>query len=122
MKRDQIDFPARHTALRDDVSLLGGLIGELLREQCGQHLFERVESARAVAIDRRHGAAPSQSLAALCRFEDAAMASDFVRGFATWFRAVNLAEQVHRIRRRREYRKAGSGPQPDSLIAVFRQL
>lgn len=122
MKRDQIDFPARHAALRDDVSLLGSLIGELLREQCGETLFERIETARAAAIDRRSGTVSRQVLEDLCRFEDPAPASDFVRGFAAWFRAVNLAEQVHRIRRRREYRKAESGPQPDSLADVFRQL
>ena len=122
MKRDQIDFPARHEALRDDVSLLGRLIGRLLREQCGETLFERVELARAAAIDRRSGAASRQVLADLCLFDDTAFATDFVRGFTAWFRAVNLAEQVHRIRRRREYSKAGTGLQPDSLADVFRQL
>jgi len=122
MKRDQIDFPARHEALRDDVSLLGGLIGELLREQCGEVLFERVELARSAAIDRRSGKGSRQVLADMCRFDDAAFAIDFVRGFTAWFRAVNLAEQVHRIRRRREYRRAEAGLQPDSLADVFRQL
>jgi phosphoenolpyruvate carboxylase len=35
---------------------------------------------------------------------------------------VNLAEQVHRIRRRREYKAAGEGVQPDSLADVFEKL
>lgn len=122
MKRDDIDFPARHEALRNDVSLLGSLIGEMLREQCGDELFERIEAARFAAIDRRQGTVSSRALADLCRFEDAAAATNFVRGFTAWFRTVNLAEQVHRIRRRREYRKAESGLQPDSLADVFRQL
>ncbi|MEE4637255.1 MAG: phosphoenolpyruvate carboxylase [Wenzhouxiangella sp.] len=122
MKRDQIDFPARHEALREDVSLLGGLIGELLREQCGEALFLRVEEARSAAIDRRSGQATGDFLQSLCRFDDSAEASDFVRGFAAWFRMVNLAEQVHRIRRRREYQKSATGPQPDSLLDVFTRL
>src|SRR6056297_1039932 len=122
MKRDQIDFPARHEALRDDVSLLGGLIGELLREQSGEKLFLRVEQARAAAIDRRAGDAVGESLQPLCRFEDPLEASDFIRGFAAWFRMVNLAEQVHRIRRRRAYQKSATEPQPDSLLDVFGRL
>jgi phosphoenolpyruvate carboxylase len=122
MKRDQIDFPARHEPLRDDVSLLGGLVGELLREQCGETLFERVEAARSAAIQRRTGAEEGHRLDELCRFEDSEQAQDFVRGFAAWFRMVNLAEQVHRIRRRRQYQAEQAGHQPDSLADVLGRL
>ncbi len=122
MKRDQIDFPPQHEALREDVSLLGGMVGELLKEQCGTSLFERVESARSAAIDRRSGEADGDALKALCRFDDYREASDFVRAFTTWFRMVNLAEQIHRIRRRREYRAEGEIVQPESLADVFRGL
>lgn len=122
MKREQIDFPPRHEPLRDDVSLLGSLVGELLHEQCGQALFERVEAARSAAIERRAGHEEGQRLESLCRFDDAVEASNFVRGFAAWFRMVNLAEQVHRIRRRREYQAEGAGVQPDSLADVFKGL
>ena len=123
MKRDQIDFPPQHEPLRDDVSLLGGLVGDLLREQCGNTLFERIDTARAAAIERRDGEGDASELEALCRFDDFAQAADFVRGFTTWFRMVNLAEQVHRIRRRRQYQQsAEAGFQPDSLADVFAQL
>src|SRR5699024_4336272 len=122
MKREEIDFPPEHQALRDDVSLLGAMIGELLREQCGGALFERVETARSAAIDRRVGEDDGSALLAQCRIDDADEASAFVRAFSAWFRMVNLAEQVHRIRRRREYLAAGEGVQPDSLADVFEKL
>jgi len=123
MKRDQIDFPPRHEPLRDDVSLLGSLVGEMLREQCGDGLFERIDGARTAAIERRSGQGDARELMTLCRFDDFAQAADFVRGFTAWFRMVNLAEQVHRIRRRRQYQKAAdAGFQPDSLADVFAQL
>lgn len=122
MKRENIDFPPQHEPLRDDVSLLGGLVGEMLREQCGQALFDRVEAARAAAIERRAGDEEHAGLEPLCRFDDWAQASDFVRGFAAWFRMVNLAEQVHRIRRRRQYQAEGAGAQPDSLADVMTRL
>ncbi|AKS42533.1 phosphoenolpyruvate carboxylase [Wenzhouxiangella marina] len=122
MKRDQIDFPPRHEPLREDVSLLGRMVGDLLREQCGEELFLRVERARAAAIERRLGEPGGDRLGELCRFERFGAATDFVRGFAAWFRMVNLAEQVHRIRRRREYQAEGAGIQPESLADVFTRL
>ena len=122
MKRERIDFPPQHEALRDDVSLLGGLVGELLREQCGERLFACVEKARQTAIERRAGEAPTSALQALCHFDDPADTSAFARAFASWFRMVNLAEQIHRIRRRRDYQAAEQGFQPDSLADAFAGL
>ena len=122
MKRDQIDFPVEHQALRDEVSVLGRLVGELLQSQCGQPLFERVESARQAAIARRAGEHTADALSELCRFERPDEAVDFVRGFSAWFRVVNLAEQVHRIRRQRDYESQGHRAQPDSLMAVMAEL
>ena len=122
MKRDQIDFPSQHEPLREDVSLLGALVGNLLREQCGEELFSQVESARSAAIERRTGESDSESLGRLCQFHDSDRAINFVRAFTTWFRMVNLAEQIHRIRRRREYQAEGEIVQPDSLADVFRKL
>jgi phosphoenolpyruvate carboxylase len=118
MKREQIDFPAEHEALREDVGALGSMVGELLREQCGERLFLRVEQARNLAISRRAGEVKTDDLQQICCFDQPAEALDFVRGFAAWFRMVNLAEQVHRIRRQREWavRKA---PQPEGLEAVL---
>src|SRR5690606_15960768 len=46
MNRDQIQFPPRHAALREDVHTLGMLIGELLKEQGGPRLLEMVEQNR----------------------------------------------------------------------------
>lgn len=127
MKREQIDFPAQHQALRDEVSVLGRLVGELLQSQCGQPLFQRVESARQAAIARRAGTQTIDAVQALCCFEAPAEAVDFVRGFSAWFRVVNLAEQVHRIRRQRDYESqndesAEQRAQPHSLMAVMAEL
>ncbi len=124
MKRHEIHFPKPHAPLRDDVRLLGAMVGEMLREQCGEALFRRVEAARSAAISRREsgGEDADRALEALTRCSDPAEASDLVRGFAAWFRMVNLAEQIHRVRRRRQYQLEGADAQPDSLIASLKAL
>ncbi|MCC7249637.1 MAG: phosphoenolpyruvate carboxylase, partial [Lysobacter sp.] len=45
-----------------------------------------------------------------------------VRAFATYFGVVNIAERVHRIRRRRDYQRSSDAPQPGGLTAVLRDL
>ncbi len=117
MKRSDIHFPPRHEALRDDVHALGALVGEILREQGGEQLFALVELDRVAAIRGRAGERDAEAeLAACVRDRPPALARDLVRAFSTWFQAVNLAEKVHRIRRRREYfLKDSQRPQPGGV-------
>ncbi len=124
MNRHDIEFPARHAALRDDVHVLGGLVGDILREQGGDALLDLVERDRVLAIQHRAGDdAAGRELEVRVRGRPPATARDLVRAFSAWFQAVNLAEKVHRIRRRKEYFLADSArPQPggveDALAAL----
>jgi phosphoenolpyruvate carboxylase len=115
--RSDIHFPPRHEALRDDVHALGALVGDILLEQGGQQLFDLVEHDRVAAIQRRDGDEKAAvELAARVRGRPPALARDLVRAFLTWFQAVNLAEKVHRIRRRRQYFvKDSQRPQPGGV-------
>jgi phosphoenolpyruvate carboxylase len=117
VSRSDIHFPPKHEALREDVHALGMLVGEILREQGGRQLFELVELDRHAAIRRRDGDEHAAlELAASVRDRPPALARDLVRAFSMWFQAVNLAEKVHRIRRRREYFRQDSGrPQPSGV-------
>jgi phosphoenolpyruvate carboxylase len=126
MRRTQIHFPPRHEALRDDVHALGELVGQTLSEQGGPELLDTVEQDRVMAIQRREGdPAAAAALAVRVRGRPPAQARDLVRAFSAWFQAVNLAEKVHRIRRRREYFLQDSRPQPggveDALAALKAQ-
>jgi len=121
MDERAIEFTPRDTGLRDDVNLLGRLVGEMLVEQGGETLFERVEAVRAAAIRRReHGdeAGLERELAGL----EPARASELVRAFSAYFQVVNLAERVHRIRRRRDYERESAEPQPEGLEDSLRKL
>ena len=117
MSRTDIHFPPKHEALREDVHALGALVGEILLEQGGLQLFELVELDRQAAIRRRNGDEQARlELTASVRDRPPQLARDLVRAFSMWFQAVNLAEKVHRIRRRRTYFRQDSGrPQPSGV-------
>ena len=127
MNRSDIHFPPKHEPLREDVHALGALMGEILREQGGEQLFEVVELDRVAAIRGRNGSHQARAeLAASVRDRPPALAREVVRAFSTWFQSVNLAERVHRIRRRREYLlKDSQRPQPggveDAIAALKSQ-
>jgi phosphoenolpyruvate carboxylase len=122
MDRHLIQFPPKHLALREDVHQLGMLVGDMLREQGGAPLYELVEGDRQASIGRRDESGPV-NLAMRVADRPPAIARDLVRAFSTWFQAVNLAEKVHRIRRRREYFLADGGkPQPGGIEDALAQL
>jgi phosphoenolpyruvate carboxylase len=116
MYRQNIHFPAKDADLREDVHALGALIGEILTEQGGEELFDLVEGDRLSSIRRREGETSGVAeLASRTHGRSPAAAKDLTRAFSTWFQAVNTAEKVHRVRRRRQYLKDSSTPQPGGI-------
>jgi phosphoenolpyruvate carboxylase len=123
MARKGIFFPLKDAALRDDVHVLGALVGDVLKDQCGPELFAAVEGDRLAAIGRRQGDA-DQTVELVVRTQGRTPqeALSLVHAFSTWFQVVNLAEKVHRVRRRRQYMNDSSTPQPGGLEECFARL
>ncbi|WP_310055156.1 phosphoenolpyruvate carboxylase [Agrilutibacter niabensis] len=117
-----VEFAATDTLLREDVNMLGALVGEILAEQRSPEFLGEVERLRRAAIGRRESNAPVAEIAQVLQGIELDHASDLVRAFATYFQAVNLAERVHRIRRRRDYERQAAAPQPGGLREVLRGL
>jgi phosphoenolpyruvate carboxylase len=118
-----IEFPEKDLPLRDDVSVLGQMLGEVLVEQHGSELLDQVETVRRASILRREGdpgsaAMLEQTLASL----PTARLSLIVKAFSSYLRLTNLAERVHRIRRRRAYLVQPGLPQRGSLDEVIGDL
>lgn len=111
-------------ALRDDVRLLGNLLGETLRQQEGDTLFETVERVRALAKHARLGtAADFDALERVLRELPLDHALAVARAFAHFLALANIAEQHHRLRRRREYqRDPDAPPQRASFADSFARL
>jgi phosphoenolpyruvate carboxylase len=114
--------------LRDDVRLLGTLLGETLVHQEGEELYQRVERVRACAKRARVGAGTaSGDVFHELTAELASMPMDaalpVARAFAQFLHLANIAEQHHRIRRRRVHqRDPTAGPQPGSIEEVLSRL
>jgi len=123
LRRQDITFEDKDQSLRDDVRTLGAMVGDLIREQSGEELFEFVENARLRAIRRREeNEKEGEDLAKLVENLDPDLALQVIRSFSTYFQMVNTAEKVHRIRRRREYLRDVEQNQPGGLEETLLKL
>lgn len=107
--------------LREEVRFLGTLLGEVLREQGGEILFNTVERIRLLTRElRRHYTEEREKeLETLVASLDLPLALQVARAFGLYFQLVNLAEQHHRIRRKRDYEREKRVPQPRSLESLL---
>ena len=120
---EPVFFPAKDRLLRDDVSWLGALLGEVLREQGPTELFPTVERARLAARRRhREDAGAEAELATILSGLEPRLALEVVRAFSAYFGVVNMAERVHRIRRRVDYLRTGRRHAPPTVREVGETL
>jgi phosphoenolpyruvate carboxylase len=106
--------------LRRDVRMLGDLLGQVLVEQEDESLLADVERVRALARAAR-GGAPHDDLAAAVAGLPLERQASVLRAFALYFQLANVAEQQHRIRRRRAY-AAEERMVPESLDESFARI
>jgi phosphoenolpyruvate carboxylase len=121
--RDEpVHFAPKDRPLRADVGRLGALLGDLLRELAPAGVYDAVETARRLARRRRRGDAEADAelerLLGELSLDDTL---EVVRAFSAYFGVVNMAEQVHRLRRTMDYLRAEED-QPGGLRAVARTL
>ncbi|HEX6133758.1 MAG TPA: phosphoenolpyruvate carboxylase [Longimicrobiales bacterium] len=116
--------------LRRDVRSLGRLLGNVIREQAGDALFEAVEALRQLAIRHRerdvtHDRTEADLMLEAERIVESVDVKDaylLTKSFATYFDLTNLAETNHRKRRRRAARLLDPPPQPGTLHGTLLRL
>ncbi len=112
-------------ALARDVSFLGRILGDVLREQGGTALFDAVEGLRQACRHRRHHTCEAARIEIEERI--AAVPDDqleqIVRAFTVYFHLINMAEENHRLRRlvARE-NQVYPAPRQESIAAGIRAL
>jgi len=93
-----------HPALRENVRLLGELLGENIKEHLGAELLEKIEAIRHAAKSDRDvldGDASPELVKLLKDLGDEEMVS-VARAFNQFLNLSNIAEQYHGVRRKRE--------------------
>ncbi len=108
--------------LRDDVRLLGELVGDVLREQGGPQLFDDVEHVRQATIGLRSSHASDQALLSWAESQSTLRLMELVRAFSAYFHLINLAEQHHRVRTLRERQRSQAQPLHESIAAALADL
>ncbi|KQO16582.1 phosphoenolpyruvate carboxylase [Paenibacillus sp. Leaf72] len=111
--------------LRRDVRFLGNILGEVLVHQGGKELLEIVEQIRETSKSLRAEYIPE--LFAQFKTTVSSLSPEIrhqvIRAFAIYFQLVNIAEQNHRIRRKRDYeRSTGEGVQRGSIESAVADL
>lgn len=108
-------------ALRANVRLLGDVLGRVLVEQEGEQTYALEERIRLLArLGRRGDAGARRALAETIAALDVDAQATILRAFTLYFHLANIAEQHHRVRRRRELEHAGATPRESIAEALER--
>ncbi len=110
--------------LKEDIRLLGRLLGDVLRQQEGEAVFEIVETIRQTAVRFRRESDPEAGadLDRLLKKLTRDQTNSVVRAFSYFSHLANIAEDQHHNRRRRAHLLAGSGPQAGSIADTLSRL
>lgn len=110
--------------LRDDIRFLGRILGDTLRDQEGEVIFQLIEGIRQTAIRyRRTG--DDKARVQLEHGLDGLSPEDtiaVVRAFSYFSHLCNIAEDLHHNRRRMAYSQAGAPPREGSIALALQRL
>ena len=121
VRRTQVGREATEP-MREDIRLLGAILGDTVREQNGDEVFDLVERARVGSFQVRRSEIDRAELASLFDGIDVHEAIPVIRAFTHFALLANVAEDIHRERRRAVHVAAGEPPQHSSLAATYLKL
>ena len=103
--------------LRDDIRLLGRLLGDVVLAQEGEEIFDIVESIRrfSISFHRDEDDTAKRELERTLRKLNPTEAVSVIRAFSYFSHLANIAEDQHHIRRTRSHDITGSSPQPGTV-------
>lgn len=121
---DTLRGPGAAFDLREDIRLLGRMLGDVIASQEGAAIFDLVERIRQLAVrfrrdqDRAAEVELERTLHAL----EADQTNAVVRAFSTFSQLANIAEDHHTSRAMRDEALAGATPPRGSLPRSFARL
>jgi len=108
--------------MRADIRLLGAILGDIVREQNGDEVFDLVERARVASFRVRRSEIERAEVAGMFEGIDIHQAIPVIRAFSHFALLANVAEDIHRERRRAIHVAAGEPPQDSTLAATYVKL
>ncbi|MFN3984753.1 MAG: phosphoenolpyruvate carboxylase [Rhodocyclaceae bacterium] len=108
--------------LREDIRMLGRLLGDTVREQQGEATFDLIERIRqtSVRFRRDDDLVARAELEGLLDALSREQTIQVVRAFSYFSHLANIAEDQHHIRRSRAHMIRGSAPREGSLALALR--
>src|SRR4051795_1518556 len=102
---NQTEVPEKDIPLRDDIRLLGRILGDTIRAQEGDEVFDLVESVRQTSIrfHRDEDLEARHELANLLNGMTPRQTTRIIRAFSYFSHLANIAEDQHHIRRTRAH-------------------
>ncbi|HUX89540.1 MAG TPA: phosphoenolpyruvate carboxylase [Gallionellaceae bacterium] len=118
------NISSKDLPLREDIRLLGRILGDTLREQEGDATFELIENVRrsSVLFRKNQENADRIQLEHLLDHLTPGDTLSVVRAFSYFSQLSNIAEDLHHNRRRRAHMKSGSKPQEGSIQLALERL
>src|SRR5690242_1558102 len=115
--RNSVEQPEKDLPLRDDIRLLGRILGDTVREQEGEAVFDIVERIRRASIrfHRDEDDAARRDLEAMLNALPGEATTQIIRAFSFFSHLANIAEDQHHIRRTRSHALAQSGPRVGTM-------
>ena len=119
----ELESPDKDLPLRDDIRLLGRILGDTVREQEGVAIFDIVERIRQASIrfHRDGEMSARRELEAILDSLSADQTLAIVRAYSYFSHLANIAEDQHHIRRNRAHVIAGSAPRAGTLEKALKR-
>src|SRR6201996_7043078 len=108
--------------MREDIRLLGTILGDTVRQQNGDEVFDLVERARIASFRVRRSEIERAEVAQMFDGIEIDRAIPVIRAFSHFALLANVAEDIHRERRRAIHVAAGKPPQDSTLAATYLKL
>src|SRR5213594_294695 len=114
---DLLETPDKDLPLRDDIRLLGRILGDTVRSQEGEPVFAIVERIRRTSIrfHRDEDEAARHELEATLNSLSHGQSIQIIRAFSYFSQLANIAEDQHHIRRTRAHALAASAPREGTM-------
>ena len=112
-----VNIPDKDLPLRNDIRLLGRVLGETLRSQEGEAIFEIVERVRrsSISFHRDADETARQELESTLNRLTPEETTRVIRSFTYFSHLANLAEDQHHIRRTRAHAMVASTPREGTV-------